>query len=166
MAITAYAVSLPLLLWMTPVIVGLLLAIPIALLSSRSSSGGAGHPPRLFATPEQTSPPQVLVRANQLAAASQGAIGCPLLDLRNDAGLLEAHLANLPSGGNRARGQINPHLAIARAKIEDAESLDEARQFLNPRETFAILTSPTALRMLFDLPIDGNKAVTHRKPAS
>ena len=141
MAIAAYAVSLPLLLWMTPVIVGLLLAIPIALLSSISSSDRTGRPPRLFATPEQTSPPPVLVRANQLAAASQGAIGCPLLELRNDAGLLEAHLANLPAGGSRARGQVNPHLAIARAKIEDAESLEEALQFLNPRETFAVLNS-------------------------
>ena len=34
MAVTAYAVSLPLLLWMTPVILGLLLSIPIAMLSS------------------------------------------------------------------------------------------------------------------------------------
>ena len=165
MAITAYAVSLPLLLWMTPVIVGLLMAIPIALLSSTSSSGAIGRPPRLFATPEQTSPPPLLVRANQLAAASQSAIGCPLLHLRNDAGLLEAHLANLPISGNRARGQINPHLAIARAKIEDAESLEEARQFLNPRETFAILTSPAVLRTLFELPIEGNKAGSHLKPA-
>jgi membrane glycosyltransferase len=163
MAVTAYAVSLPLLLWMTPVIIGLLLAIPIALLSS--TSDGAGRPPRLFATPEQTSPPPVLVRANQLVA-SQSEIGCPLLDLRNDAGLLEAHLANLPTGGNRARGQINPHLAIARAKIEDAESLEEARQFLNPRETFALLTSPTVLRTLFELPTESNKAGPHPKPAS
>jgi membrane glycosyltransferase len=162
MTITAYAVSLPLLLWMTPVIVGLLLAIPIALLSS--TSDGADRPVRLFATPEQTSPPPVLVRANQLAAAPS-AIGCALLDLRKDADLLEAHLVNLPTGGNRARGQINPHLAIARAKIEDAESLEEARQFLNPRETFAVLTSPTVLRTLFELPIEGNKADSRPKPA-
>jgi membrane glycosyltransferase len=162
MAVTAYAVSLPLLLWMTPVIVGLLLAIPIALLSS--TSGDAGRPPRLFATPEQTSPPPVLVRANRLVGTSQAAIGCPLLELRNDAGLLEAHLANLPVSSNRARGQINPHLAIGRAKIEEAESLEEARQFLNPRETFAALTSPAVLRTLFELPIEGNKASSPLQP--
>lgn len=162
MAVTAYAVSLPLLLWMTPVIIGLLLAIPIALLSS--TSGGAGRPPRLFATPEQTSPPPVLVRANRLVGTSPAAIGCPLLELRNDPGLLEAHLANLPVSSNRARGQINTHLAIGRAKIEEAESLEEARQFLNPRETFAALTSPAALRTLFELPIEGNKAGSPLKP--
>ena len=155
MAVAAYAVSLPLLLWMTPVIVGLLLAIPIALLTS--SAGNIGRAPLLFATPEQTSPPPVLIRANQLASASQGAIGCPLLELRNDAGLREAHLANLPVVGNRIRGQVNPHLAIARAKTEDAESLEEVRQFLNPREMFAVLTSPAMLRTVLELPLAGNK---------
>lgn len=155
MAITAYIVSLPLLLWMTPVIVGLLLAIPIGLLSSASSSGRTGRPPRLFATPEQTSAPRVLVRANQLAEASQDAISCPILELRNDTGLLKAHLDNLPVHVKRARGQINPHLAIARAKIEDAEGLEEALQFLNPHETLAVLHSPTVLRALFELPVQG-----------
>ncbi len=165
MAVAAYAVSLPLLLWMTPVIVGLLLAIPVAMLSS-ISSGKTVHPPRLFATPEQTSPPQVLVRANQLAAASQQPVICPLLELRTDASLLEAHLANLPVGGKRIRGQVNPHLAIARAKIEDAESLEEALRFLNPRETFAALNSPALLRALLDLPIRDNETDPHLKPAS
>lgn len=166
MAITAYVVSLPLLLWMTPVIVGLLLAIPIGLLSSTTSSGKTGRPARLFGTPEQTSPPQVLVRANQLAGASQETISCPMLELRNDAGLLEAHLDNLPAQGKRTRGQVNPHLAIARAKIEDARCLEEALEFLNSRETFAILNSPAALLTLFELPIKSSKAGSPFRPAS
>ena len=41
MAVSAYAVSLPLLLWMMPVILGLLLAIPIAMLSSSAGSDEA-----------------------------------------------------------------------------------------------------------------------------
>ncbi|WP_291864197.1 glucans biosynthesis glucosyltransferase MdoH [Bradyrhizobium sp.] len=151
MAITAYVVSWPLLLWMAPVIGGLLLAIPIALLSS--TTGRPGRPPRLFATPEQTSPPDVLVRANQLAAASQAAINSPLLELHNDAGLLQAHLDNLPVDGRRARGQVNLHLAVARAKIEDAENLEEAIQFLKQRETFAVLNSPAMLGALLEMPV-------------
>src|SRR4051812_18660202 len=66
MAGSAYAVSLPLLLWMAPVIIGLLLSIPIAMLCSSRS----GANPRLFRTPEQTSPPEVLVRANELSKDS------------------------------------------------------------------------------------------------
>ena len=62
MTAIAYAVSLPLLFWMTPVIAGLLLCIPIALLSSAIFPKS-----RLLITPEQTAPPDVLVRANELA---------------------------------------------------------------------------------------------------
>ncbi|HEY0423520.1 MAG TPA: glucans biosynthesis glucosyltransferase MdoH, partial [Rhodopila sp.] len=104
MAVSAYAVSLPLLLWMAPVIVGLLLSIPIAMLSSMSSDPNS----LLLRTPEQAAPPPVLVRANELAEARDETVACPLLALRNDARLLDAHLRNLPGDRPRNRGQINP----------------------------------------------------------
>jgi membrane glycosyltransferase len=157
MAATAYAVSLPLLLWMAPVIVGLLLAVPIGLMSSATASGKAGRPPLLFGTPEQTSPPKVLARANELAGMSHEKSPGPLQELRNDAALLQAHVDNLPDHTGRIRGQVDPHLAIARAKIEDARSFGEALEFLSPRETFAVLTSTAALRLLFELPATQRK---------
>lgn len=157
MAITAYAVSLPLLLWMAPVIVGLLMAVPIGLLSSTAPAGKTARRPLLFGTPEQTSPPKVLARANELTGMSRETITGPLQELRNDAGLLRAHVDNLPDQANRIRGQIDPHLAIARAKIEDARDFDEALAFLSSRETFAVLTSPAVLRMLFELPMTERK---------
>jgi membrane glycosyltransferase len=52
----------------------------------------------------------------------------------------------------RIRGQIDPHLAIARAKIEDAESFDEALGYLNSHETFAVLNSRAVLTLLLQLP--------------
>src|SRR2546430_6288642 len=82
MAVSAYAVSLPLLLWMTPVIIGLLLAVPMAMLSS---STGSNRTPRLFKTPEQTAPPRVLQIANELASAAHSPLACPLHELRHDA---------------------------------------------------------------------------------
>jgi membrane glycosyltransferase len=151
MATIAYAVSLPLLLWMTPVIVGLLLAIPIGLVSS-ATAWGSTHP-LLFRTPEQTSPPRVLIRANELARGALQTNASPLRELRNDAVLLQAHIDNLPSESGRVRGQVDPHLAIARAKLEDATSFDEALEFLSSRETFAVLNSTAALQVLFGLPM-------------
>src|SRR6202035_3452089 len=120
MALSAYVVSLPLLLWMAPVILGLWLSIPIAMLCSRVF----GSNWRLFRTPEQSAPPRLLVRANELASAPHEHAASPLLELRNDRQFLENHLANLPDGKRRVRGQIDPHLAIARAKIEEAETFD------------------------------------------
>jgi membrane glycosyltransferase len=139
---------LALLLWMMPVILGLLLAIPLAILSSSAS---ARSTPGLFKTPEETSPPKVLRRAYELTDAPPPTISCPLLELHRDSDLRAAHLSNLSGPKPRNRGEVDPHLAIARAKIEDAETFDEAAAFLNPREKFAVLNSPTVLVVLLAL---------------
>ncbi len=64
---------------------------------------------------------------------------------------------NLPGDRRRNRGQINPHLAIARAKIEDAESFDEALRYLSSREEFAVLSSPSMLRAVYAMPPRGQE---------
>ena len=76
----------------------------------------------------------------------------PVQDLIEDERLLENHLSNLPPDKRRDRGQVDPNLAIARAKIEDAESFREAVSFLTERETFAVINSPTLLRVLSAMP--------------
>ena len=106
----------------------------------------------MFKTPEQTAPPRVLTRANELASAPHSPLACPLHELRSDAGLREAHLNNLSAQRPRNRGEVDPHLAIARAKIEDAETIEEAAGFLSHRETFAVLKSPATLTALLALP--------------
>jgi membrane glycosyltransferase len=152
MAVSAYAVSLPLLLWMAPVIIGLLLAVPIAMVSSTAGPQSVNGRSKLFATPEQTAAPKVLRRANELTYASDQAICCSLQELRNDPDLLAAHLRSL-AVIPRNRGQVDPDLAVARAKIEDAESFDEAVGYLNRRETFAVLSSGASLQELLELPL-------------
>ena len=76
------------------------------------------------------------------------AIGCPLRELRDDPALRAAHLTNLSGAQPRRRGEIDARLAIARAKIEDAISFDEAVAFLDRGETFAVLNSPALLNAL------------------
>ena len=148
MAVSAYAVSLPLLLWMAPVILGLLLSIPIAMLSSMGSDPNS----LILRTPEQAAPPPILTRANELGETYDEAAASPLLALCNDAVLLDAHLTNLPGDRPRNRGQINPQLAIARAKIEDAQTLDDALSYLTAPELFAVLNSPNMLTAVLGLP--------------
>lgn len=148
MTVSAYAVSLPLFLWMTPVIIGLVLCVPIAVLSSRISDPNA----RLFRTPEEAAPPDVLRRANELAHVSGESVDSPIRELCDDSRLLEAHLANIPADTGRHRGQVDANLAVARAKIEEAETLDEALGFLTPRETFAVMNSPAMLDALRSMP--------------
>ena len=157
MAASAYAVSLPLLWWMLPVILGLLLAVPIAVCSSSTRPKKS----LLFASPEQTAPPEVLVRANQLSIASTMQVGCPLNALRRESGLLDSHIHNLAGQQTRRRGEIDVHLAIARAKMDDAHTFEEAVGFLNPRETFAVLNSSAAIETLLQLPTGERLASDH-----
>jgi len=147
MAAVAYAVSLPLLFWMAPVIAGLMMCIPIALLSSAIFHGS-----RLLVTPEQTAPPDVLIRANELMDRPKQVVAPALIEIGGNPELLEAHLANLPQEKQRIRGQVDPHLAIARAKIEDAETFEETLSFLTTREVMAVLNSDGALRAVVEKP--------------
>ncbi|WP_082512657.1 glucans biosynthesis glucosyltransferase MdoH [Afipia sp. Root123D2] len=150
MALTAYAVSLPLFLWMTPVIGGLLFSIPLAVLTSRPSSHGRSS--SLFATPEEITPPPVLRRANELAQTASDCIGNPLHELRDNVALRERHLEMIKNQAPRERGQIDPDLAVARAKLDDADAFDDAVGFLNNRETFALLNSESDFCRLMQLP--------------
>jgi membrane glycosyltransferase len=93
------------------------------------------------------------MRANELANALHQTVACSLRALRDDRALREVHVKNLSAQKPRNRGQIDPHLAIARAKVEDALSFDEALQYLSSRETFALLNSPAVLGLLLELPL-------------
>ncbi|WP_375780019.1 glucans biosynthesis glucosyltransferase MdoH [Bradyrhizobium sp. ma5] len=142
MAISAWAVSLPLLLWMSPVIVGLLFAIPIGAWTAKPAMRA------LFTTPEEVRPPSVLVRANELAASPAHASVPALAALRQDSGLLHRHLSSLPPAKHGGPGKIDLHLAVARARIDASNNFDEAVDHLTPRETLAVLGDPASLEGL------------------
>ena len=65
----ALALDPMLLAWTSPVAAGLLLAIPLSMLTSRADLGEASRRAGLFVTPEESAPPRVRVRAGQLRAA-------------------------------------------------------------------------------------------------
>jgi membrane glycosyltransferase len=146
MGLSAFAVSLPLLLWMSPVIAGLVLAIPLGLLTSRRSK-----PAGLFATPEDRHLPPVVLRANELAASSRIELTGALQQLRQDAELLQCHLDSAPREHNRKFGRVDVALATARAKIEQCESFDEAVRWLDKSEIRAVLNNAAALQRVVEL---------------
>jgi membrane glycosyltransferase len=149
MAAGAYAVSLPLLLWMSPVVVGLFFAVPIGALTARPAPG------KLFATPEETSPPPVLIRANELAASPWAGLQPALVALRSDPTLLKHHLVSLAPPCRRGPREVDMHLAIARARIEASCGFGEAAAHLASAETLAVLNDRTLLSAILlkeDLP--------------
>jgi len=141
MAVAAYSISTPLLLWMSPVVLGLLLSIPVGLLTSIRLSL-----PGVLATPEDRDPPPVVSRAAALAAAPRAPPAPALRRLREDAELRELHLAHLAPLTLRRGGKIDAALATARAKVEACETLDDLLGWLDMRETRALLADPQTLR--------------------
>jgi membrane glycosyltransferase len=155
LAAGAYAVSTPLLLWMSPVVAGLILAMPVAALTSRPSVGRALRQRGLLLTPEESAPPAVLLRANALAAEGPDFDASdPIGMLERRANLLETHLDMLGGPAPRRRGEVDADLVIALAKIEDASDRREAAAMLSTREIFALLTSRAALQLLFAKPAE------------
>ena len=139
MAASAYAVSLPLLLWMSPVIVGLLFAVPIGALTANPASG------ELFATPEDREPPSVLRRANELSAAADVSIKPALVALREDSELLAFHVAQLAPPRAVRPDTVDANLVVGRAKVDASDTFQEAAAHLSSREIFSILNDGTAL---------------------
>ena len=152
--IAAFALATSLFLWMSPTILGLVLAIPISWASGQLGLGLALKRRLLLATPEEASPPEIAVRAGILAArnAAQGLDDSDALAaLHADPDLAEAHARMLPVGVSRPRGVIDPDQTLATAKVCEAETVAEAQAWLSPKERMALLHDRALLDRLVRL---------------
>jgi membrane glycosyltransferase len=153
LAVGAYAVSGPLLLWMLPVVAGLVLAIPVAALTSRPAIGRRLRAIGFLYTPEERSPPEVVVRANALATGRRSDGPREIFSwLAQDASLLDAHRQMLPTPEPRRRGAVDVDLVVALAKIAEADDCSEAAALLSSKETYAVLANGDALDRLLAKP--------------
>lgn len=147
LSLSAYAVSLPLLLWMSPVVVGLLLSIPLGIMTSSRLKA-----PGLFATAETNRPPAVVLRANELAASEPAELAGALHQLKQDPELLGDHLSSLSPARLRRFDPVNVPLATARAKLDECENFEDAAAWLDKSELRAVLGHPTLLKRVLELP--------------
>jgi membrane glycosyltransferase len=151
----AYEVSPSLFLWMTPVILGMLLAIPLAALTAWRSLGVGARNIGLFLIPEETSPPTVLLRARELSKQLQqerselGAVD----RLCSSPELLAAHRAMLPPRRSRRNGGVDTHFAVGIAKLEDIgdEEPKAVLRDLRPNELAALLADSRGLDRVLKL---------------
>ena len=143
LALAAYAVSLPLLLWMLPVVVGLVLAIPLVSLTASRHIGERLGRAGLLRIPEEQTPPPVLARANALAAELRGMGDTGLHDLLQDAALAHAHRAMLPPPV-----ADNHDLLTGLAKLATVRDLDGALRTLSRGERLAVQGSGEGLDRL------------------
>jgi len=153
--ISAFLIAPSLAGWMSPTILGLLLAIPISWASAQLSYGLWLKRRGILRTPEEASPPRVALRANALASelAARGLDDCAAVQvLHADDGLRRRHVAMLPAAGERRRGDFTADRALAEAKLAEAANVDEAAQWLQTRERNVVLTDRALLSIMANLP--------------
>ena len=149
--VSAFMIATSLFLWMSPTIVGLVLAIPLSWLSGRLGAGLALKRLGLLMIPEETWTPAVVQRANALLVENRrlgfdDADG--LLALYQDTRLRQSHEAMLPPAAARRRGDIDPERVIAQAKIMDAATIHDAAHWLKPKERMVVLHDRALLDQL------------------
>jgi membrane glycosyltransferase len=153
--LSAFMIAPSLFGWMSPTILGLVLAIPISAGSGKLSLGLALKRAGLLLTREETSPPDIATRANALMRdyAAYGFDDANAVQaLHGDPRLLETHAAMLPPAPRRKRGEIDRDRAVAEAKMTDAESVEDLQEWLHPKETMVVLHDRALLGMLAALP--------------
>jgi membrane glycosyltransferase len=156
--ITLFAAALispSLVAWMSPTIAGLILSIPLSWASGQLWLGIALRRIGLLRTPEETTPPPVVARANALAAelARTGHDHDDALPtIWADPGLRAVHESFLPEAPRHRRGDVDVDAAVAAAKLNDAQTLEDAISWLKPRERVAVLGDRALIAMLTRLP--------------
>ena len=153
--VSGLLISPSLVAWMSPTIVGLLLAIVLSWATGKLSVGLAFKRIGLLATPEERRRPTVVDRAAEILAAMGGAPDEPgngLAVLYDHPALRAAHASFGSERASRERGHISPDWALAKAKLGDAETVEQALGWLRPKETMAILNDCDLLARFFALP--------------
>jgi membrane glycosyltransferase len=141
--------------WMSPTIAGLMFAALLTWGSAQRSIGLALRRKGLLLTPEETSPPPLIGEAarwrDDLVPAA-----VPDMDwlriLHRDPELREWHTRFLLAPVERRRGDIDESRVTASAKLDEAQSIDEAIAWLKPAERVAVLLDRALIARLAALP--------------
>jgi membrane glycosyltransferase len=151
LGLASYLVAPSLLLWMSPVVLGLSLAVPLAVLTAEPRLGRTFRQAGLLQTPEERQPPEVLSRARALGgklASDETAAEMPIPRLLLDPILLDAHRHMLPPPRLPGRDPIDATLLVGVAKLEEAADLHAALATLTTAEKAAVLADPHGLDCL------------------
>ncbi|MFV0281772.1 MAG: glucans biosynthesis glucosyltransferase MdoH [Rhodoblastus sp.] len=153
--IAGLLISPSLVAWMSPTIAGLIFAIPISWASGQLAIGLALRKIGLLTTPEERNTPPIAVRANnlgrELAAEHDDHIDCVRI-VHADPAFRAAHETFLPEYQRRAKGQFSPERALAEAKLNEAETIEDAIAWLQPKERMVALHDRALIDLLVRLP--------------
>ncbi|MTD99274.1 glucans biosynthesis glucosyltransferase MdoH [Paracoccus sp. YIM 132242] len=141
------------LIWLSPILAGLILSPVTSRYSASPIFGRWARMRGLLVTPEERNPPAILSDASAVVRSMprplKGAAG--LLRLGGDAGMIERHVALLPENPDLPVDK-RLHRITAGAKIAHAATRSEALDYLTRDETDALVSDPALLRQWSVLP--------------
>ena len=151
-AVVAYFLSPTLLAWLSPAVLGLVLAIPLSRASGSVAIGRALRKLAIFRIPEESAPHAMITRRNELVAAAPALPEDGLRHLARDpAARIAHHAGNLPRPAD-ARGHPHPQRLTAEDKVMQAQTLQEALDWLSGPERIEVAADARLLERLAELP--------------
>lgn len=143
----------PLLYWMLPIVIGLVLAIPLSALSGSKWLGARLARSGILLIPEEAVPPSEVKDKNaQLEEFTEQLATIRLEHLVSDADARALHFKLVHEPPAAERGKPNLPATSARLKINDALSVEEALEWLDTDERLAILSDESLFALLGRLP--------------
>jgi len=139
LGLCAFVVSPAVLLWISPAVIGLCLAVALSGLTARTWPGLARL--GLLATPEERAAPPMLTRARALREEIEAALGAPrdaTTRLLESPALAGFHRAALPAPAT-GRPVVDPAYVVALARLDVADSVEEAAAAMSRAEILALL---------------------------
>jgi len=158
--------SLPLLAWMAPALLGLVLALPLSAASGSVFLAKLARWFGFFAIPEEVEIPAVVRRrdelSQELAAALQGAT---IEHLLGDEPARQRHFGAVLPRPPAQRGKPDVAYLTARAKLADARNVHEALGWLSAPERLAVLSDHDLFHVLVRLAATGEHNPDRPAPA-
>ncbi|MBV5264528.1 glucans biosynthesis glucosyltransferase MdoH [Pinisolibacter sp. B13] len=151
MTFAAYVISPAILAWMSPTVIGLMLAVPISWASGSLAAGLALKKIHLLLIPEETDPPAILAAARaaqQLAEAELPEVEDGLTSVVENPVARAVHARMHLPPPLRARGKPELEPVMAAAKIHEATNFAEVLSWLGPKERMAVLCEPELIKSI------------------
>jgi membrane glycosyltransferase len=151
-AVVVYFISAPLLVWLSPALLGLFLAVPLSRLSGSEFFARLLAKFALLRTPDELDIPALVSRREELTRQSSALPEDGLRYLARHPEGRSIHIDGNLSRPPDPRGQPDPGRFTAAQKLTDARSLDEALQWLTPAERVEVAGDAHLLDQLAALP--------------
>jgi len=149
----AYFNSFSLLAWLSPAIAGMLLSVPLSMITSSWKIGATVKKWGILRTPDEVVYPQIRQSMNEMLVIYEAAINQTpdLLEIVTDPQWRDIHNGLIDPVPERPRGQISEIEATAAMKIQEATKVSEAISYLNKQEKSLVLSTQVLFKALTDL---------------